>query len=76
MSWLSAARPDLVPRYDDLYQDRAYAPPAERKRIGSLVRTPNLSQDPRYSRRARLEAIREKRAAARDEPEIVQTKLF
>jgi DNA repair photolyase len=76
MSWLSAARPDLVPRYDELYQDRAYAPPAERKRIGSLVRAPNLSHDPRYSRRARLEAIRQKRSEARDEPEIVQTKLF
>ena len=35
MSWLSAARPDLVPKYEDLYQDRAYAPNAERKRIGS-----------------------------------------
>ena len=26
MSWLSAARPDLVPRYDRLYEGRAYAP--------------------------------------------------
>jgi DNA repair photolyase len=76
MSWLSAARPDLVPRYDELYQDRAYAPPAERKRIGSLVRAPNLSRDPRYSRRARLEARRKARAAAKHEPELVQTKLF
>src|SRR3954451_21457367 len=38
MSWLSAARPDLVPKYDALYQDRAYAPNSERKRIGALVR--------------------------------------
>ncbi len=76
MSWLSAARPDLVPRYDELYQERAYAPPGERKRIGSLVRAPNLSPDPRYSRRARLEARRRKRAEARAEPEVVQTKLF
>jgi DNA repair photolyase len=76
MSWLSAARPDLVPKYEELYQDRAYAPNAERKRIGSLVRAPNLSHDPRYSRRARLEAIRKKRAGERAEPEIVQTKLF
>jgi DNA repair photolyase len=76
MSWLSAARPDLVPKYEDLYQDRAYAPNTERKRIGALVRTPNLSYDPRYSRRARLEAQRKARAAARAEPEVVQTKLF
>jgi DNA repair photolyase len=76
MSWLSAARPDLVPRYEELYQDRAYAPNAERKRIGSLVRAPNLSHDPRYSRRARLEARRRKRAEERAEPAVVQTKLF
>ena len=76
MSWLSAARPDLVPRYDRLYEGRAYAPNAERKRIGALVRAPNLSPDPRYSRRARLAARRAKRArdAERREPE--QTKLF
>jgi DNA repair photolyase len=76
MSWLSAARPDLTPRYEELYQDRAYAPNSERKRIGSLVRAPNLSPDPRYSRRARLDARRRARAAAAAEPEVVQTKLF
>jgi DNA repair photolyase len=76
MSWLSAARPDLVPKYEELYQDRAYAPSGERRRISSLVRAPNLSHDPRYGRRARLEAIRRKRADERVEPEIVQTKLF
>jgi DNA repair photolyase len=76
MSWLSAVRPDLVPKYEDLYQDRAYAPNAERKRIGALVRAPNLSHDPRYSRRARLDARRRKRAEALTEPEVVQTKLF
>ncbi|HEX5820260.1 MAG TPA: radical SAM protein, partial [Solirubrobacterales bacterium] len=76
MSWLSAARPDLVPKYEDLYQDRAYAPNAERKRIGSLVREPNLSHDPRYSRRARLDARRRKRAETAAEPEVRQTRLF
>jgi DNA repair photolyase len=76
MSWLSAARPDLSPRYEELYEGRAYAPPSERKRLGSLVRTPNLSDDPRYSRRARLAARRRRRAEAAAEPEVVQTKLF
>ena len=76
MSWLSAARPDLSPRYENLYEGRAYAPNAERKRIGSLVRAPNLSHDPRYSRRARLEARRRRRAEAAAEPEPTQTKLF
>ena len=68
MSWLSAARPDLVPAYEGLYQERAYAPNAERNRIGGLVRAPNLSHDPRYSRRARLEARRRKRAEEASPP--------
>src|SRR5262249_35579342 len=54
MSWLSAARPDLVPRYERLYEGRAYAPSAEQKRIGALVRAPNRSTDPRYQRRDQL----------------------
>jgi DNA repair photolyase len=76
MSWLSAARPDLVPRYENLYQGRAYAPNSERKRIGSLVRTPNRSGDPRYRRRDELAARRAKRAQEAAEPEPAQTKLF
>ena len=77
MSWLSAARPDLVPRYEELYEGRAYAPNAERKRIGSLVRAPNLSHDPRYSRRARAGgAPQGARRPANAEPEVGQTKLF
>jgi DNA repair photolyase len=76
MSWLSAARPDLVPRYEGLYRDRAYAPPAERKRIAAVVNAPNLSQDPRYSRRDELAALRrarEREAASAPDP---QTSLF
>ncbi len=61
MSWLSAARPDLVPRYEELYADRAYAPNAEQRRIAGLVRAPNHSSDPRYRRRDRLAARREDR---------------
>jgi DNA repair photolyase len=76
MSWLSAARPDLVPRYERLYDGRAYAPNTERKRIGALVRAPNRSRDPRYRRRDELAARRAKRAREAKEPELVQTKLF
>jgi DNA repair photolyase len=76
MSWLSAARPDLVPRYEKLYDGRAYAPPAERKRIGALVRAPNRSRDPRYRRRDELAARRGRRALEAQEPESTQTKLF
>lgn len=76
MSWLSAARPDLVPRYEELYRDRSYAPNAERRRIGGLVRAPNRSRDPRYSRRDELERRRRRRASEVREPEVAQTRLF
>lgn len=76
MSWLSAARPDLVPRYENLYDGRAYAPPAERKRIGALVRAPNRSRDPRYRRRDELAERRAKRAREAEQPDQAQTTLF
>jgi DNA repair photolyase len=63
MSWLSAARPDLAARYEDLYDGRAYAPNSERKRIGKLVRAPNRSTDRRYARREQLAERRRRRAA-------------
>ncbi|MGB7587099.1 MAG: radical SAM protein [Solirubrobacterales bacterium] len=37
--WLEAKRPDLLPRYEQLYSgDRAYLHPAQRKRITTTVR--------------------------------------
>jgi DNA repair photolyase len=76
MSWLSAARPDLVPRYEDLYRDRAYAPNAERNRIAGLIRAPNRSRDPRYRRRDELAERRRARAKQSEAPEAAQTTLF
>jgi DNA repair photolyase len=76
MSWLSAARPDLVPRYQDLYRDRAYAPNAERNRIAALVHAPNRSRDPRYRRRDELAERRRARAQDPVGPETAQTALF
>ncbi len=72
MSWLADAHPELVKRYQGLYAGGAYAPPAERKRIGKLVRSSNRSGDPRFSRRERLarqraelRELREREAAPR-----------
>jgi DNA repair photolyase len=76
MSWLSGARPDLMPRYEKLYDGRAYAPPAERKRIGALVRAPNRSRDTRYRRRDELVARRAQRAQEAKASEPAQTTLF
>jgi DNA repair photolyase len=39
MDWLRSYRPDLVPRYEQLYAGRrAYAPQAERERLARVVR--------------------------------------
>jgi DNA repair photolyase len=35
--WLEAKRPDLIPRYEQLYSRGAYLPPKERSRLSSLV---------------------------------------
>jgi len=40
--WLRSERPDLVPRYEELYRRGAYAPPEERRRLARLVRTADL----------------------------------
>jgi DNA repair photolyase len=37
-SWLARERPDLVPRYAELYGTRTYAPPAYSEKIAALVR--------------------------------------
>jgi DNA repair photolyase len=38
MDWLRAQRPDLVPRYEELYRRGAYAPRKERERLSEMVR--------------------------------------
>src|SRR4051794_12309498 len=53
--WLEAYRPDLIPRYEQMYARGAYAPKAERERIMNLVRDPRpktrMSPPPDYRRR-------------------------
>jgi DNA repair photolyase len=38
MEWLREQRPDLVPRYEELYRRGAYAPREERERLARMVR--------------------------------------
>jgi DNA repair photolyase len=39
LAWLKAKRPDLIPKYEQLYpDDRAYLPASERTRVSSVVR--------------------------------------
>ncbi len=44
MGWLAEQRPDLVPRYRELYRRGAYAPREERARLARLVRRGAPSQ--------------------------------
>lgn len=37
MDWLRTSRPDLVPRYEELYGRRAYAPQGERSRMARVL---------------------------------------
>ena len=38
MDWLESYRPDLIPRYEQLYRRGAYAPTGERDRMSALVK--------------------------------------
>jgi len=63
--WLEAYRPDLIPRYEQIYARGAYAPKAERERIMNLVRDvrpdSRVTQPPDYR-------LRPARAAAKKGP--------
>jgi DNA repair photolyase len=69
--WLKSYRPDLLPRYEELYARGAYAPAAERKRISGLVR----SFGPKWPTRGRLRPARTA-PERRDEPLPEQPSLF
>jgi DNA repair photolyase len=43
LEWLAEHRPDLLPRYRELYRRGAYAPPAERRRLSALLEGPDLA---------------------------------
>jgi DNA repair photolyase len=53
MEWLAEHRPDLLPRYRDLYRRGAYAPKRERRRLAGLISGP----DPAPTERSRAVSI-------------------
>ncbi len=69
--WLREHRPDLIPRYEQLYRRGAYAPAEERQRLQRLVTGPDVV--PRAQLRGRS-VRREEPPAERREP--VQAQLF
>jgi DNA repair photolyase len=85
--WLRAHRPDLVPRYEQLYRRGAYAPGAERERIGAVVEVakerarrrhpePPLVGPPRFLRGAADRAAAESASKPRRKEENRQGSLF
>ncbi len=64
MHWLEDQRPDLVPRYEELYRRGAYAPREERERLVRMVSARGESTGSRYLRGpARLSATEEPSAS-------------
>jgi DNA repair photolyase len=73
--WLRSHRPDLVPRYEELYKRGAYAPPAERERLSRLVGSSTV-QRRRYLRDRVEFAPASERAAAEEPVAAEQPSLF
>jgi DNA repair photolyase len=77
MNWLSAKRPDLVPRYRELYRRGAYAPPRERERLSRLVRSTGWPRGMRDAARRRGEASARSLTATGHPPApALQQRLF
>jgi DNA repair photolyase len=72
LDWLRQYRPDLLPRYERLYERGAFLPPAERRRLQRLVRRGRKDAAPARSIRR---APRHDRAPAA-EPEPIAQRLF
>lgn len=50
MEWLAEQRPELVPRYEEMYRNRAYMPAAERRQLTQLIEGPLTPPGERISR--------------------------
>src|SRR5436305_445493 len=78
--WLREHRPDLIPRYEDLYRRGAYMPVPERERLSRLVRGPDQAPDERMRGRVVPRSTRETRTERADRPAPVkqneQQRLF
>ena len=85
LEWLAECRPELLPRYEELYRRGAYMEPVERRRLAQMLQGPSWSARQRANRftghsAAEISAFRRgqrvpgpKPSAA---PELVQQTLF
>ncbi len=76
MEWLQQRRPDLVPRYEELYRHGAYAPAAERKRLAAMVARASPGPIRRMARDRDREEQHEPPISLRDEWPQTQQRLF
>jgi DNA repair photolyase len=76
MDWLRSYRPDLVPRYEELYARGAYVGKAERERIQALVRRGRPGRSTPSTRNAGPDRDPITMPARRPPREPAQTKLF
>jgi DNA repair photolyase len=74
--WLRSYRPDLVPRYEQLYARGAYVGREERDRMQALVRRAPRSDGIRWPRRSTPDEDPVTMPPARPPREPAQTKLF
>jgi DNA repair photolyase len=75
--WLEENRPDLVPRYRQLYRRGAYVPAEERRRIAELVKDPDPVPGERLrGRSVEPEAVGSGPPAGRGRKEPPQQRLF
>ena len=75
MEWLADQRPELVPRYEELYRRGAYMPADERRRLTQLLEGPLTPPRERFGRMLRT-GRESSPAAPRPHSEPVQTSLF
>jgi DNA repair photolyase len=78
--WLREHRPDLIPRYERLYQQGAYMRIDERESLAALVNGPDASPDERMRGRALRRGARERPGTGDERPTPVkqntQQRLF
>jgi hypothetical protein len=79
MDWLRSYRPDLVPRYEQLYGRGSYLPQSDRERLGRMIGNGPLTTKPtpwRDHRGIRRTQGKTQRTVAARPPATVQEALF
>jgi DNA repair photolyase len=76
LEWLKTHRPDLIPLYGRLYRRGAYMPVAERERLASLVKGPDLPPGQRMRGRETGREMRDTGRLRAQQHKHEQARLF